>query len=496
MTHYNYKIAYRPGDKNSAADALSRKEEHHPEQPDEKNPNVLFDPQRFIEVALLAFIDEQVAVLEGMEQTYTLTDSQLLDNISEHTRHIDPLQWPPKYELNDDLVLVSQGTGHIWVPPDEQLRREVLASHHDGKIAGHLGMAGTLELVGRKYWWDNIIEYTRRYVEGCHTCARNKVCNKKPGGLLQPLPIPEGPWLWTQSDFITDLPPSQGYNAIYVIADRLTKMAHFIPCHLTCTSEQLAELHIRHVWPLHGLPLRHNTDRGPQFTAPYMRNLHKSLGIDQRFSTAYHPETQGQVESNNKWLETYLRMFSAYRQDDWAGFLHTAEFAYNNHHHPSIGLTPFYANYGYHPVYTDRATPEQVRTLPERLQHVHEVHAHCQLAIEKAQQVYKQYADRHRQDLEFAIGDQVWLEAYNLSTDAPSKKLAAKRLGPYSILEKVGNTSYRIDIPITWRVHNVFHASLLLRTKEDRIVGRVPDPQPVVQMQEQELWVIDRFINS
>ena len=189
-------------------------------------------------------------------------------------------------------------------------------------------------------------------------------------------------------------------------------------------------------------------------------------------------------------------MYSAYRQDDWASFLHTAEFAYNNHHHPSINTTPFYANYGYHPVYTDRAGPEQVLGLPERLQHIHEVHACCQLALEKAQGVYKRYADRRRQDLEFAVGDSVWLESYNLSTNAPSKKLAAKRLGPYTVLEKIGNTSYRIDIPVTWRVHNVFHASLLSRTKEDKIVGRIPDPQPVVQIQDQELWVIDSFINS
>jgi hypothetical protein len=90
----------------------------------------------------------------------------------------------------------------------------------------------------------------------------------------------------------------------------------------------------------------------------------KVLGVDQRFSTAYHPESQGQVESNNKWLETYLRIFSAYRQDDWADFLHTAEFAYNNHHHPSIEMTPFYANYGYHPVYTNRASPDQSWNFP------------------------------------------------------------------------------------------------------------------------------------
>ena len=94
------------------------------------------------------------------------------------------------------------------------------------------------------------------------------------------------------------------------------------------------------------------------------------------------------------------------------------------------------------------------------------------------------------------MGDQVWLESYNLSTDTPSKKLAAKRLGPYTILERVGSTSYHIDIPVTWQVHNVFHASLLSCTKEDKIVGQVPDPQPVVQIQDQELWVIDSFINS
>jgi len=142
--------------------------------------------------------------------------------------------------------------------------------------------------------------------------VQNKNRNKKPGGLLQPLPIPKGPWLWTQSDFVVELPPSWGYNAIYIIADCLMKMAHFIPCKSNPTSKQLAELHIKHVWPLHGLPLVHNTDCGMQFTAPYMQNLYKSLSINQRLSTAYHPESQGQVESNNKWLETYLHMFSAY----------------------------------------------------------------------------------------------------------------------------------------------------------------------------------------
>jgi hypothetical protein len=185
------------------------------------------------------------------------------------------------------------------------------------------------------------VGFVKHYIQGCHTCARNKHCNQKPAGLLQPLPIPDGPWLWTQSDFLTQLPLSQGFDAIYVVADQLSKMAHFIPCRSTCTAEQLADIHAQCVWPLHGLPLHHNTDHGPQFTAPYMWNLLKALGIDQRLSTAYHPESQQQVESNNKWLETYLHIFSAYWQDDWADFIHTAEFAYNNHFHHPLAPPPF-----------------------------------------------------------------------------------------------------------------------------------------------------------
>jgi hypothetical protein len=142
-------------------------------------------------------------------------------------------------------------------------------------------MEGTLEMVTQKFWWNQMADFVKHYVQGCHTCARNKHWNKRLAGLLQPLPIPEGPWLWTQSDFITKLLPSEGYDTIYVIANHLTKMAHFIPCKSTCTSEQLVELHIHHVWPLHGLPLHHNTDQGPQFTAPYMKESYQNLGIDQ-----------------------------------------------------------------------------------------------------------------------------------------------------------------------------------------------------------------------
>jgi transposase InsO family protein len=168
-------------------------------------------------------------------------------------------------------------------------------------------------------------------------------------GKLQPLPVPSGPWQWIQSDFVGPLLESKGKNAIYVVTDRLTKMVHFIPCTMKTTAADLVKLHIANIWKLHGVPLVHNTDRGSTFRAEYTKQLNWALGIETRLSSAYHPQTQGQVENLNKWMETYLRIFCGQRQQDWVEWLPLAEFAYNNHTHPTTGTSPFYANYGYHP---------------------------------------------------------------------------------------------------------------------------------------------------
>lgn len=102
------------------------------------------------------------------------------------------------------------------------------------------------------------------------------------------------------------LPKSREYDTIYVVMDCLTKMTHFIPTHTQAMAEELVQLHLKHVWKLHGTPRTHNTDRGSTFTAEYTRCFFKALNINQRCSMAYHPQTQGQVENNNKWVEMYI----------------------------------------------------------------------------------------------------------------------------------------------------------------------------------------------
>ena len=178
------------------------------------------------------------------------------------------------------------------------------------------------------------------------------------------------------------LPKLDGFNAIYVVSNRLTKMAHFIPTTTNISAPNLMKLHVCHIWKLHGIPLVHGTDCGSMFMVNFTKGIYKELGIEPHFSTAYHPQTQGQVENNNKWMETYLQMFCSHRQDDWADLLPMVEFVYNNHHHPLINTTPFFANYGYHPMLTNVLSAAQSNEPDEQIQWIRDTQEECKRTIE------------------------------------------------------------------------------------------------------------------
>ena len=207
-------------------------------------------------------------------------------------------------------------------------------------------------------------------------------------------------------------------------------------------------LHVRHIWKLHGILLVHSTDRGSTFTANFTKSIYKELGIEPRFSMAYHPQTQGQVENNNKWMETYLRMFCSHRQDDWVDLLLIAEFAYNNHHHPSIDTTPFFMNYGYHPTLMNIPSAAQSNEPDKRIQWIHDTQEECKRAIERSQEISKQAYNKWKgENPGFKVGDSVWLKATNLATDEPSPKLASKHHGPFKIKEKLLDLTYCLELP-------------------------------------------------
>jgi hypothetical protein len=187
------------------------------------------------------------------------------------------------------------------------------------------------------------------YITTCDICSRSKIPRHRSYGLLQLLPIPETPWTFISMDFIVDLPTSNTFDSIFVVVDRLTKMAHFIPCHKMVTGEETARLFVDNVYRLHSLPNDIISDRGTQFTSKFWQSLFKILGVEIKLSSAYHPQTDGQTEHVNQVLEQYLRCTINYHQDNWVELLPLADFAYNNTLQGSTQQTPFFANYGHHP---------------------------------------------------------------------------------------------------------------------------------------------------
>ena len=249
-------------------------------------------------------------------------------------------------------------------------------------------------------------------------------------------------------DTIDRLPKSKDFDAILVVVDRLTKMAHFIPTTSDVTSKGIASLFYHHIFSKHGTPTDIVSDRGTKFTSDFFGALGTLLNIKLNFSTAYHPQTDGQTERVNQILEQYLRAYVNYDQDDWAELLLIAEFAYNNAPHSTTNLSPFFANFGYHPNFS--ASTENINNLAvlregTRLQDLSD---YLKSQIEIAQADHKKYSDRNRLPApELKIGDEVWLSAQNIRTTRPTKKLDSRQLGPFKIAELIGSHAVRLELP-------------------------------------------------
>jgi len=171
------------------------------------------------------------------------------------------------------------------------------------------------------------------------------------------------PSAWTSSQ------NSRGrYDSIMVAVDSAGKCSHFVETVTTVTAAGAANLYLRNIWKLHGLPRKVVSDCGPQFVAAFMKELYRLLGIEAATSTAYHPQTDGQTERVNQELEQYLRLFVGERQDDWYTLLPLAEFSYNNHVHSSTQQTPFLLDTGRHPQTHRQATLCRVTRSTERIQ--------------------------------------------------------------------------------------------------------------------------------
>ena len=286
-------------------------------------------------------------------------------------------------------------------------------------------------------------------------------------------------------DFIETLPTSSSFNAILVIVDRFSKQSIFIPTTTHCTSEDLAKLFVLHVFSKHGVPSHVTSDCGSEFVSRFFRSLGKALDMTLHFTSGYHPEGDGQTERTNQTLEQYLRIFCNYQQDNWSEILPLAEFAYNNAPSATTGVSPFFANKGYHPNLTVHSERDLAfaRTR-DFVVNLDELHQELRTTILEAQKRYQVHADLRRTPApDFKIGDRAFVKAKFFRTTRPSAKLSEKYLGPYDIIAQPGSHSFTLRLPDALRaVHPVFHVSMLEPATPNTIPNRTESPPPPVEV--------------
>ena len=448
IANFDFDIEYIKGESNPVADGLSRRPDHS---------------------------SELFALINSVATSSASTSQQLAADIDEAARADSVYQAAlTKRRTRSDPVQVKDGRlvhgDRIFVPNDEALRTRIMRECHDSSLGGHLGKEKTIDQIKRRFYWPGMDAMIQKYVTSCDACQRNKPSQQSPMGLLRPLPIPERPWQQVSMDLITALPKSKsGNDAIVVFVDKLTKMVHYVATTTSVTAPQLATIFMREVVRLHGVPESILSDRDPRFTAHFWRAFWSQLGTTLTMSTAYHPQTDGQTERANRTLEEMLRARINFQQTDWDEHLATAELAINNAKQASTGFSPFYLNFGQEvQLPLDRAIAGlRPTTNPVAADRISRLKAELERArsnIEAAQRRQAKYADQHRRDVKFRVGDSVLLSTEHLrmvGADKRTPKFSFKYLGPFKVKRVVNDNAYELDLPAPLRIYPVFNANRL-----------------------------------
>ncbi|GJY42186.1 retrotransposon-related protein [Tanacetum coccineum] len=473
---FDYEVTYKKGSENIAADALSRVQIQG----------------ELITMSCSSITTDLVAkIAKTWEEDAALQD--IIVKLKQDGRAKKHYQW-----VNEKLIR----KGKLVVGKDEAVRNEILNHFHEGAIGGHSGVKVTTQKLCSLFYWKGLRKQVKNFVRECLVCQRYKPDLAAYPGLLQPLPIPEKVWTSVSMDFIEKLPKSQGKTAILVVVDRLSKYAHFVALSHPFTAVQVAQVFLDTIYKLHGLPQTIVSDRDKVFISTFWRELFKLLQVKLTMSTAYHPQTDGQTEVVNRCLEGYLRCMTGEHPKEWAKWLPLAELWYNTNYHSAINTTPFEVVYGQtppiHVPYLGGVSKVEAvdRSLKARELAIQVLKFH----LKRAQNRMKQHADKGRSERILEVGDWVLLKLQphrqvTLRRDK-QHKFSAKYYGPYKVLEKIGSVAYKLMLPATAQVHDVFHVSQLKKVK-GAITNLIPvTPLPQCnnqgQIEVQPMTILDR----
>lgn len=317
-----YKVVYKKGTDNSAADALSRRQ--HP--PATCYAISVITPEWCIEV----------------QQGYQ-NDVKAQAILTKLTAQSDSV---PSFALINGLLYHKN---RLWVGNNPVMQQKLISQMHSSPVGGHSGIPATIKRLQAFFSWPRLKKHVQAFVKSCPTCQQAKPERVKYPGFLQPLQTPSAAWQVISLDFVEGLRQSHGYNCILVIVDLFSKYSHFIALKHPFSALSVAKLFMVHIYRLHGLPNAIVSDRDRIFTSHLWRELFRLAGVELRMSSAYHPESDGQIERVNQCMETFLRCFANAAPSKWFDYLHLVEFWYNTTWHSALQQSPFQALYGQSP---------------------------------------------------------------------------------------------------------------------------------------------------
>jgi len=500
LEEYHFVLRYRPGKANVLADTLTRREDEKAKNLDHRNRTLL--PRHKI--------DDKIALEMAYAELVTLTaeDDIVTKVLAANEEYVA--------EKGAEVLLSGKGESHsviegrlffnerLYVPKKDDLRARLLDEVHRQPATAHPGRTKMLKLVRERFYWEAWSNDVNRYVDNCKTCKRTNTRRDRAPGLLQPLPIPVRPWQHLSMDFMELPQDKRGFDNVFVTVDRLTKRPVSIPCHKGVTARDMAKLWIRYIFPWTGLPDSIVSDRGGQFISEFWGEACRILHIKVKLSTARHAQTDGQTEIANQYLQQRLRPYVNFAMDDWSEYLPIIDFAAASLPQESTGMSPFEIEKGYAPRMSfDWAppTPPRSYTLNEKearawVQRLERIWDHARNNIAEAQGRQQRQANKRRREIDFGVGDHVYVSNEGWDTGRPGRKLGHQSEGPYKILRKIGH-AFELDLPQGVRVHRIFSPDKLRRAAStEPLAGQLEEECPELQVNGNSEWEVDKILDS
>ena len=526
LSEFDFTVEHIPGKDNTAADGLSRRQDHISDSVDS---NTLleylyeyFDSTNVIDLATsdgwntyihnpdVDYVCEQCIVTEDVAQDDTSILVQSIKRAYKQDSYIEHIKSNPDPDAYSNKMVEINGlwyrikpdkTKALYVPRcnvklrgnlSATAREALMYESHNALIAGHLGEARMYRLMQRDFWWADMRKDIKQYVRSCPDCQRNKTRHGRIIGPFTPNIPPKTRWSEVSLDFITKLPLTLNglYDSILVIMDATSKRVHLVPMmEKGFGAKESAEVFFREIFRLHGLPDVILSDRDPRFTSAFWQELIKLCGTSLSLTAAYHSSSNPSNERVHKVIEELLRTVTQYPPMDWDIYLPATEFAVNNADSLETGYSPFELDTGQHPrdprlLWTkDLIHSKEQPDVETMLRTWRNMVSRSVKVYKEARMLAKEKADRFRRSPDFVIGDKVMLRTTFLNwpgVDLLGKHFKPPQVGPFEV---IGMNRSKTNVTLRWnkpgiRVHPVQPINRVYKYTEDTSALRRQLTQP------------------